>query len=117
MQPLAKVSGGFFAMLAQHDNPCDAIAPPKDAKPRKRALKQRRELFQYDGCAFIGRIVVDPSGKAKAFDGARKRLGIFPDFCTAMAAISAAHMSAMGSTIGRDAKRASKLLSRPSAHG
>jgi hypothetical protein len=67
---------------------------PKDAKPRNRALKQRRELFQYDGCAFIGRIVVDPSGKAKAYDGVRKRLGVFPDFRAAMSAISAARMSA-----------------------
>jgi hypothetical protein len=72
---------------------------PKDAKPRKRALKQRRELFQYDGCAFIGRIVVDPCGKAKAFDGARKRLGLFPNLRAAMSAISAARMSASSPTV------------------
>jgi hypothetical protein len=77
---------------------------------------QRRELFQYDGCRFIGRIVVDSSGKAKAFNGARKRLGTFPDFRAAMAAISATHMSAMGPTVGRAAKRASKLPARPLAH-
>jgi hypothetical protein len=90
---------------------------PKDAKPRKRALKQRRELFQYDGCAFIGRIVVDPSGEAKAFNSFGKRLGMFPGFRAAMAAISAAHISAVGPTVRRATKRASKFLSRPSAHG
>jgi hypothetical protein len=83
---------------------------------RKRTLKQRRELFQYDGTTFIGRIVVDPSGEAKAFVGARKRLGIFPDFRAAMAAISAAHMSAAGPAIWRGAKCASELPARPLAH-
>jgi hypothetical protein len=77
---------------------------------------QRRELFQYDGCRFIGRIVVDPGGEAKAFNSARKRLGTFPDFRGAMAAISAAHMSAMGPTVGRATKRARKLPARPLAH-
>jgi hypothetical protein len=54
----------------------------------------RKELFQYDGCLFIGMIIVDRDGEAKAFNGARKRLGTFPDFRAAMAAISAAHVSA-----------------------
>jgi hypothetical protein len=76
----------------------------------------RRELFQYDGHCFIGRIVIDPDGQSKAFDSARKRLGMFPDFRGAMAAISAAHMSAMGPTVRRPTKRASKPPSRPVAH-
>lgn len=67
---------------------------------------QRRELFQYDGHLFIGRIVVNPDGKAKAFDGACKRLGSFPDFRAAMAAISAAYMSTMGPAVKRDVKPA-----------
>jgi hypothetical protein len=78
--------------------------------------RQRRELFQYDGHCFIGRIVL-ADGKAKAFNGACKRLGTFPDLRAAMAAISADHMSAMGATVGRDAKRTRKLPSRSSAHG
>jgi hypothetical protein len=77
---------------------------------------QRRELFQYDGCRFIGRIIVNPGGQAKAYGAARKRLGTFPDFRAAMAAISAAHMSAMGPTVRRAAKRASKLPARHLAH-
>jgi hypothetical protein len=79
--------------------------------------KAQRELFQYDGHRFIGRIIVDPDGDAKAFNGGHKRLGTFPDFRAAMAAISAAHMSAMSPTVGRNAKRARKLLSWSSAHG
>jgi hypothetical protein len=77
---------------------------------------QRRELFQYAGCRFIGRIVVNSAGEAKAFTGARKRLGTFPDFRAAMAAISAAHMSAAVPPARPVAKRASKLPARPLAH-
>jgi hypothetical protein len=77
---------------------------------------QRRELFQYDGCRFIGRIVVDSGGEAKAFNSAGKRLGTFPGFRAAMAAISAAHMSAMVPVARPAAKRASKLPTRPLAH-
>jgi hypothetical protein len=55
---------------------------------------QRRELFQYDGGLFIGSITIDRDGEAKAFNDTRKRLGTFPDFRAAMAAISAAHVSA-----------------------
>jgi hypothetical protein len=57
----------------------------------------RRELFQYDGSRFIGTIVVNRDGTTKAFNGARKGLGSFPDFRVAMAAISAAHISAQRS--------------------
>jgi hypothetical protein len=55
---------------------------------------QRKELVQYDGSLFIGAIIVDRGGEAKAFNAKRKRLGTFPDFRAAMVAISAAHMSA-----------------------
>jgi hypothetical protein len=64
---------------------------PTGLKPR------RRELFQYDGHYFVGAIVIGPDGKAKAFNSAREGLGSFPDFRAAMAAISAAHISAQRS--------------------
>jgi hypothetical protein len=108
----------------------DRVVPPRGCKTRlgrlgrgvvylrARPMKkpQRRELFQYDGHTCIGRIVIDPDGQAKAFNSTRKRLGTFPDFRAAMAAISAAHMSAVGPTVRRAAKRASKLPARPVAH-
>jgi hypothetical protein len=56
-----------------------------------------RELFQYDGCRLIGAIIIDRDGKAKAFNSARKGLGSFADYRAAMAAISAAHISAQRS--------------------
>jgi hypothetical protein len=58
--------------------------------------RPRRELFQYDGCLFIGTIIVDRAGQAKAFGRARNRLGTFPDFRSAMAAISMAHLGRRG---------------------
>jgi hypothetical protein len=76
----------------------------------------RRELFQYDGTRCIGRIVVSSEGEAKAFNSAGKRLGAFPNVRAAIAAISAAHMSAAVLVARPAAKRASRLPARPSAH-
>lgn len=53
------------------------------------ATARRRELSIYDGQDCIGTIKVADDGKATAFDQRGKRLGSFPSFEAASAAVSA----------------------------
>jgi hypothetical protein len=53
-------------------------------------MKPGREFFVYCGQQCIGRVIVAGNGGARAFDGARKSFGKFPDQKTALEAVNTA---------------------------
>jgi hypothetical protein len=53
--------------------------------------RQKRELFAYDGVAFIGRIF-ENGRRVRAFNAADRSLGKFPSILAAFRAISDAHL-------------------------
>ena len=52
------------------------------------AAAHTRELSVYDGQEFVGTVKVSDDGKARAFDRDGKRIGSFPSFEAASAALN-----------------------------